>query len=73
MIRPDDRLRAALNALHWSQRDFAAVVGRDERTVRRWASGEYSIPPALLAWLEAASAWMRANPPPGTREASGSV
>ena len=31
---------------------FAALTGRDERTVRRWLRGEIRIPPAARAWLE---------------------
>jgi plasmid maintenance system antidote protein VapI len=59
------RFLACLAALHWSQRGFAAVIGYDDRLVRRWVAGERPIPPAIAAWLERAAAWHEANPPPG--------
>jgi DNA-binding transcriptional regulator YiaG len=36
--------RAAINRLGYGQRSFAEYVGANERTVRRWASGEQDIP-----------------------------
>jgi DNA-binding transcriptional regulator YiaG len=45
------RLRAALDRLHWSGRSLAAILGRDERAVRRWATGAYEPPADALAWL----------------------
>lgn len=45
-------------ALGYSQRGFAAYVGANERTVRRWALGEQDIPPwvavmvDLLEWVQ---------------------
>lgn len=44
-----------IQALGYSQRGFAAYVGANERTVRRWALGEQDIPPwvgVMLALLE---------------------
>lgn len=64
-MTPPDRLRTALHVLGWSQRDLSRRLVRDERTVRRWASGEYEAPLAVLAWLERLSAFLGANPPPG--------
>jgi hypothetical protein len=46
-----DRLREILAALHWSQRGLAAILGYDERQVRRWAVGA-PIPEPVAAWLE---------------------
>lgn len=46
-----------ISALGYSQRGFAAYVGANERTVRRWALGEQDIPPwvsVILGLLEGA-------------------
>lgn len=46
--------RAALARLGYSQRAFAAYVGANERTVRRWVEGAQDIPrwvPVLLGLL----------------------
>ena len=46
-----EEFRAALAALGFSQRGFAAHTGSNERSVRRWALGEQDIPrwvPVLL-------------------------
>jgi hypothetical protein len=61
------RFLEALAALHWSQRGFAALIGYDERLVRRWASGHRPIPGELSAWLEDAARWHEKNPPPPPR------
>lgn len=63
-MTPSERLRAALDALHWSGRGLAAILGEDERKVRRWAAGAYEPPADLLRWLENMAAFHRANPPP---------
>ena len=47
-----DEFRAALLALSYNQRRFAARVGVDERTVQRWASGETRIPARVALVLE---------------------
>ena len=60
-----DRLRECLAALAWSQRDFATIIGRDERQVRRWAAGDYDIPEHIAAWLEKLVRFHERNPPPG--------
>lgn len=46
-------LRTALEALGWSQRGLAALLGLDSRQVRRWASGEAAVPCDVASWLEA--------------------
>lgn len=51
-MTPSTRLRAALKAVRWSQRELSRAVSYDERTVRRWASGEYAVPPDVLEWIE---------------------
>lgn len=51
----DDRdlIAAAVAAGGISSRQFAErLMGRDERTVRRWASGDIAIPAHARAWLE---------------------
>lgn len=48
-----DLLRSAIAASGVSARRFAEdVMGRDERTLRRWSSGEVEIPPLALRWLQ---------------------
>lgn len=46
--------RAELSLLRMTQRGFAAAIGVNERTVRRWASGELELPKwamlLILAW-----------------------
>jgi ribosome-binding protein aMBF1 (putative translation factor) len=46
------RLAEILQSLGWSQRGLARTVGWNERTVRRWCSGEYAVPNDVAAWLE---------------------
>jgi hypothetical protein len=64
-----ERFRACLDELGWSGRGLAALLRIDERQVRRWASGEYAVPPATAAWLERLARFHEANPPP-SREAT---
>lgn len=45
-------IRAAIAAGGLSSRRFAEdLMGRDGRTIRRWITGEISIPPLAKAWL----------------------
>lgn len=49
------RRRECLALLRWTQRGFAAVIGWDEGTVRRWLSGALAVPqwvPLALAGLK---------------------
>lgn len=46
-----DRLRRLLDLLDWSQRGLAVILDRDDRLVRRWASGKTDIPLDVDAWL----------------------
>jgi plasmid maintenance system antidote protein VapI len=59
-----DRLRECLALLQWSQRGLAGALGRDERQVRRWATGRYEVPPETAAWLERRARAMQTDPPP---------
>ncbi len=78
MTTPALRLRAALAALGWSQRELARRLVHDERTVRRWAGGEYPCPEPVLTWLEdgarrvapVTAAWLSEAPRPGRSNAA---
>jgi len=65
------RLRAALHALHWTQRGLAAILGQDERRVRRWLAGTYETPGDVLEWLERLAGFHMDNPPPRRDGAKG--
>ena len=60
------RLRDCLEALRWSQRELAAVLGCDDRLVRRWAVGTpgYAVPGSVGEWLEALATTHIRHPPP---------
>lgn len=64
-----ERLRECLALLRWSQRGLAAALTMDERQVRRWATGEASIPEQVATWLERRAAAMAADPPPARQPA----
>jgi DNA-binding transcriptional regulator YiaG len=55
---------AAVDRLGWSQRGLADLLGCDDRLVRRWANGERSFPPSLVAWLRTLATFHAAHPPP---------
>ena len=59
-----DRFRSCLEALSWSGRGLAALLNVDERQVRRWAKGDYSIPEPTAAWLETLARFHEAHPAP---------
>lgn len=59
-----NRFRECLATLHWSQRGLAEILQMDERQVRRWASGDYAIPPRISDWLEKLARFHERNPPP---------
>ena len=42
-----DKLRALLDSLELSQREAAALAGINQRTMRRYCSGDQPIPPWL--------------------------
>jgi len=58
------RLREVLDALRWSQRDLAAILNCDDRLIRRWASGEITVPPLIAVWLARRLCLHAGNPPP---------
>jgi transcriptional regulator with XRE-family HTH domain len=53
MSADTDRLRALLASLGLSQRAAAALLGMDERTFRRYCSGDLPVPPHLYDRLRA--------------------
>lgn len=48
----------ALYGVYW-QTPMAHALSVNPRTVRRWASGESSIPPSVKAWLECETRGLR--------------
>jgi transcriptional regulator with XRE-family HTH domain len=58
------RFSLALRGLRWGPRELAEMLAINERTIRRWLSGQNDPPPALLEWLELLAAFVNANPPP---------
>jgi hypothetical protein len=52
-VSDPELIRAAVAAAGLSARQFAeGLMGRDQRTIRRWLLGEIVIPPQARAWLE---------------------
>jgi ribosome-binding protein aMBF1 (putative translation factor) len=47
-----DKLRAEIARLGRSQRGLARELGLDERTMRRYCSGELEVPPIVWAALK---------------------
>jgi ribosome-binding protein aMBF1 (putative translation factor) len=59
-----DAFRAALDTIGWSQRGLADRLSCDDRMVRRWASGELTVPPSIARWLARLARCHAANPAP---------
>lgn len=60
------RLRAALDALGWTRADLAGRLGIREDSVRKMTMGRQAVAAGLLPWIEAAAAYLTAEPlPPG--------
>lgn len=57
-------LKRALDALRWSQRGLADVLDCDDRLVRRWISGDFTIPEEIAEWLTDLAALHSTLPPP---------
>ena len=69
-----DRFRACLDALHWSQRGLADMLGLQPTTVRRWVTGHGIIPANVGTRLEHLTAPHQATPlPEGWRAAAPST
>lgn len=58
------RRRECLALLRWTQRGFAAVIGWDEGTVRRWLRDGGKAPAEIDAWLERRAMAMADDLPP---------
>jgi hypothetical protein len=63
MMTPAE-FRICLQHLAWSQRGLAELLGRDDRLVRRWASGGSEIPAEVAEWLAVLAACHAKHPPP---------
>ena len=59
-----DRLRECLDLIGWSGQGLAKRLGKDERQVRRWASGAYGVPEPIAAWLDGLARFHASHPPP---------
>jgi len=58
------RFRECLDALHWTQRGLARILGRPEGTVRQWARGAVRIPDDVALWLKYLAHFHKALPVP---------
>jgi hypothetical protein len=50
---PRQLLELAITRSRLSTRQFARLLGRDERLVRRWLAGDLPVPLATASWLRA--------------------
>lgn len=65
IVKDPELIQSAIAESGISARRFAErILSRDERTVRRWSSGEIEIPPLARAWLER---WLEIPEPARTR------
>ena len=56
--------RARLEALGWTQRGFAALLGVAHNTVHRWALDQARIPDSVAVWLDGVADFITHHPPP---------
>jgi len=65
-----ERFRECLDITGYSTRFIAEKLGRDDRRIRRWSSGEMAIPSNVAKWLEGLAHYIETHPPPlpGKRE-----
>lgn len=59
------RLIVAMRALHWGTNAVIAETCDNERTVRRWISGQNETPEEIVEWLETLVRVVAAHPAPG--------
>jgi hypothetical protein len=64
----DIGLCGALATLRWGASALSTEIGVNERTVRRWISGDNAPPDAILQWLDRLAAFHRDNPVPQRKE-----
>lgn len=50
-------------AVGWSIQHTADRLGVNERTIRRWDSGQFDPPDVVIAWLGKIAAFIEGNPP----------
>ena len=67
-MSPKTRLSIAMLHIGWGATGLAEQVGVNERTVRRWISGDNPPPEPILEWLEGLAAFHQADPPPQRKE-----
>lgn len=65
---PPAELAAALDALGWSARYLAGLLGCTRVLVGQWLSGRTAVPPAVAAWVRRRVRDMQADPPPTASE-----
>jgi transcriptional regulator with XRE-family HTH domain len=63
--------RVQLEAMGWTQRGFAALLGVAHNTVHRWALDQAAIPEDVAAWLKSVAEFMRRHPPPARSGGAG--
>ena len=59
--------RAHLEALCWTQRGLAALLGVSPTIVNRWAIDHTDVPEPVATWLEGLAAYLAAHPAPRHR------
>lgn len=59
-----DRLSTALYALHWGPINLARILEVNERTIRRWLSGQNEPSERIVAWVELLVEFFEDHPPP---------
>jgi hypothetical protein len=55
----EDEFQEALDELQFTQVGLMRVLHKDERTGRRWRSGEYAIPTEIAVLLRVLRAWKK--------------
>src|SRR5215467_5021273 len=59
--------RAHLEALCWTQRGLAALLGVSPTIVNRWAIDHTDVPEPVAVWLEGLAAYLAEHPAPRHR------
>ena len=56
--------RRHIEALGWTQRGLAALLGVSHNTVHRWALDQAVIPERYAVWIEDVARFIKQHPPP---------
>ena len=56
--------RRHIEALGWTQRGLAALLGVSHNTVHRWALDQAVIPDRYADWIEDVARFIKQRPPP---------